>query len=251
MCANPSTHSGLQVHDLVRSEIPADEPIFWLGISMGGGVCVRAAQMREPAAASGLVLLAPMLSLTAVREEYLLRSLGIRNRHLYPIMNQLSYFLPTVKLVKKAENTVHPHIEREIAADPLNNTQPICVRPATEFVLITEAFMAQGGEKSLEAVRCRDLLLVHALADTFVEPGGSLAAYSRCSVSRSKTLLLIGAGDARTEGSLQQEGGGDARVTASLEKMKNVGMWHALTQEPGNTELADAIAEWICERASA
>ena len=78
----------LQVHDAVRSEAGAEQPVFWLGGSMGGGVCARAAQLRSPeeGGAAGLLLLAPMLSLTTVREEYLVPALGLRNKHLYPVM---------------------------------------------------------------------------------------------------------------------------------------------------------------------
>ena len=43
------------------------EPIFWLAISMGGAVVSRALQLR-PDAVAGVVLLAPMISLTKVRE---------------------------------------------------------------------------------------------------------------------------------------------------------------------------------------
>lgn len=242
----------LQLHKVTSEQ--ADRPTFWLGISMGGAVCARAAQM-DPVAA-GLVLLAPMLSLTTVREEFVVPLLGIRNRHLYPVMNQLSSCIPQVPVVKKAYNPIHPHLETELLADPLNNSLPVRVRVATEFVLVTEAFMASGGDKSLEQVSCKELLLVHALADQFVEPQGSVAAFARMACTGSKTLLLMGgAGDNGKgevpRGSLEQSGGASkdaSHAARALLKLQDCGMWHALTQEPGNAELGSAIAVWICER---
>ena len=45
--------------------VSTSKPIFWLAISMGGAVVSRALQM-QPDAVAGVVLLAPMISLTKV-----------------------------------------------------------------------------------------------------------------------------------------------------------------------------------------
>ena len=82
-------HDLLAVTDAVRATTAKSRPVFWLGISMGGAVVARALQMR-PDAVAGVVLLAPMISLTKVREEYVVPALGVRNRHLYPVMHQIS-----------------------------------------------------------------------------------------------------------------------------------------------------------------
>ncbi|EOD37761.1 hypothetical protein EMIHUDRAFT_251925 [Emiliania huxleyi CCMP1516] len=114
----------LLVHETFCASLPAGTPVFWVGISMGGGVAVRAAQMlatsRPP---RGLVLLAPMISLTAIRDEYFCRWLGLRNGHLVPLMHSLSRLVPRLPIVARAKSAVHPHMEAELQADPLNWTR--------------------------------------------------------------------------------------------------------------------------------
>ena len=59
----------LAVTDAVGAS--TSKPIFWLAVSMGGAVVSRALQMR-PDAVAGVVLLAPMISLTKVRNSRVL-----------------------------------------------------------------------------------------------------------------------------------------------------------------------------------
>lgn len=85
----------LSVHAHFAASLPPGTPIFWLGISLGGGVATRAVQLRpkQPTPlppVQGLLLLAPMISLTKVRQEYFFKPLGLRNQHLYGVMHQLS-----------------------------------------------------------------------------------------------------------------------------------------------------------------
>lgn len=145
----------LLVHETFCASLPAGTPVFWVGISMGGGVAVRAAQMlatsRPP---RGLVLLAPMISLTAIRDEYFCRWLGLRNGHLVPLMHSLSRLVPRLPIVARAKSAVHPHMEAELQADPLNWTRSFRVRVSCEFVKVTESMMARGGPASLEKLRC-------------------------------------------------------------------------------------------------
>ena len=97
----PAARSRPQIHEEFAASLPAGTPIFWLGLSMGGGVVTRAAQLRPPSASplEGLVLLAPMISLTKVRQEYFFKPLGLRNQHLYGVMHQLS--------VRRAREPLH------------------------------------------------------------------------------------------------------------------------------------------------
>lgn len=231
----------LLVHETFCASLPAGTPVFWVGISMGGGVAVRAAQMlatsRPP---RGLVLLAPMISLTAIRDEYFCRWLGLRNGHLVPLMHSLSRLVPRLPIVARAKSAVHPHMEAELQADPLNWTRSFRVRVSCEFVKVTESMMARGGPASLEKLRCGNLLAIHSKADTFTEPLGSLAVYERCACAGSSALVLIGGS---AEGEVQMKGAPLAH--SALKRLTSLGMWHALTTEPGFEEVAAAVAEWI------
>lgn len=229
----------LLLHDEVVEAIPS-LPIFWLGISMGGGVIARAAQLR-PLAAAGLVMLAPMISLTAVREEYIVPALGVRNRHLYPIMDTVSKWLPTLAVVKPAQNTIHPLTQQEKNLDPNNWQGGVRSRVAVEFVKVTEAFMDPSGPKALEKIHCRNILLMHALADTFTEPAGSVAVYERCKCDGTKALVRFGRDGAKSEFTFD----GPPAAKDELLGLDGLKMWHALTQEPGSDRLAAACAEWI------
>ena len=64
-------------------------------------------------------------------------------------------------------------------------------RVATEFALVTEAFMApRGGARALEGVSCANVLLMHAWCDNYVDPIGSVAFFERATCADSKALLL-------------------------------------------------------------
>ena len=71
----------LAVTDAVGAS--TSKPIFWLAISMGGAVASRALQMR-PNAVAGIVLLAPMISLTKVCGGSVLRWLIAADLHMCP-----------------------------------------------------------------------------------------------------------------------------------------------------------------------
>ena len=215
-------------------------------------------------------------------------ALGIRNRHLHPVMHQISEWIPTLPVVKKAVNTLHPHLEQErpyltytelvhlsnthlsrclhaqfvtsnrasghhtrvlhasqeCKADSQNYNGGVRGRVATEFVLVTEAFMApRGGARALEGANCANALLMHARRDGYVDPAGSVAFFERVQCAGSKTLLLFG-GDAHTS-ELRTVGPPTAR--AELEALRDIDMGHAITQEPGTERVAAAAAKWVCE----
>ena len=102
-------------------------------------------------------------------------------------------------------------------------------RVATEFVLVTEAFMApHGGARALEGVSCANVLLMHAWCDNNTDPAGSVAFYERAQCAGSKALLLFG-GDADAS---ELRTAGPPTAHAELEALKDVDMCHLLTQEP-------------------
>jgi hypothetical protein len=175
-------------------------------------------------------------------------ALGVKNRHLYPVMNTLSSWIPTAKIVKRAGNHLHPHLDTELAADALNYSEPFRVRISTEFVLITERMMCDSAdeEASLHRVRVRNLLCCHSLADSYTEPEGSRAAYERIVCEGERALLLFGGGTG-SEGELCQRGPAQASrvATAELESVRSLRLWHALLLEPGHAELARAISAWV------
>ena len=64
--------------------------------------------------------------------------------------------------------------------------------------------------------------------------------------------MMIGGTADGVDGSLHHEGmPTGSKAIAALGSLQNAGMWHQLTQEPGSTALAAALAVWICERAAA
>ena len=62
-----------------------------------------------------------------------------------------------------------------------------------------QALMAPRGERSLERVRVANALLMHARADSFVEPNGSRAFFERAQCPGSKALVLFGGAAAASE----------------------------------------------------
>ena len=137
-----------------------------------------------------------------------------------------------------------------------------------------QALMAPRGERSLEGVRVANALLMHARADSFVEPNGSRAFFERAQCPGSKAhphpspnpspspspspspnpspnpqpsstpnpnpnptpnpnpkqaLVLFGGAAAASELCTA----GPPTALAELEAIKDVDMWHALTQAPG------------------
>ena len=136
------------------------------------------------------------------------------------------------------------HASQERKMDEQNYNGGARGRVATEFVLVTEAFMApHGGARALEGVSCANVLLMHAWCDNNTDPAGSVAFYERAQCAGSKALLLFG-GDADAS---ELRTAGPPTAHAELEALKDVDMCHLLTQEPGAERLAAAAARWVCE----
>ena len=74
----------LQLHEAVREETDGMLPIYWLGCSMGGAVACRAAQIDPDSGVSGMVMLAPMVSLDKVSQTSVAGP--VKNKHLAPIV---------------------------------------------------------------------------------------------------------------------------------------------------------------------
>ena len=149
----------LAVTDAVGAS--TSNPIFWLAISLSGAVASRALQM-QPDAVAGVVLLAPMISLT-----------------------KISAWMPTLPVTSNKTQ-----FEQERKTDEQNYNGGVRGRVATKFVLVTEACMApRGGARALEGVSCANVLLMHAWCDNYVDPAGSVAFYERAQCSGSKALL--------------------------------------------------------------
>ena len=80
------------------------KPIFWLAISMGGAVVSRALQM-QPDAVAGVVLLAPMISLTKVCGGSVLRWLIAADLHMLAFTLALNLTL-ALALIRCVKNTL-------------------------------------------------------------------------------------------------------------------------------------------------
>jgi len=159
---------------------PATQPLpqFMMGGSMGGCVAVTmAAQQAVPL--SGLILLAPMLSLEKVSKKGL-------NPYLRPMGNLISSLFPKLPTAKVAKGKMFPELQREFDEDANNWTAPTRARNAMEYLAATQRLMAPGG---LEAVAA-PFLLFHGLKDDMTDPDGSRALHARAK-STDKTIKLL------------------------------------------------------------
>ena len=250
----------LLLHEEVQRETGGGLPIFWLGTSMGGAVAARAAQMR-PRCMSGLVMIAPMISLEKVAEKSVFGP--IRNRHLKPVAGFLSWLLPALPLIKKSDSVLAQQLDDEFRADVTNYTGSVRVRVAYHFDLACREFLRKGGPQALERIECPALLALHANADTMTEPHGSISLFERASCDR-KTLVLISGPDGEpglcrtsvdgvVSDGLSTGGGRSTRrsgkAAMALSELQGLNMWHSITTEPGCEKVSIAVAAWVAEEA--
>ena len=240
----------LQLHRVVGEETGGALPIYWLGCSMGGAVCCRAAQMSPKCNVSGLVMLAPMIALEKVMQKSVVGP--IKNKHLAPIAGLLSFLVPTLPLIAKSESVLAQQIDQEFRNDITNYTGSVRVRVAHHFNKICKAFTAPDGPKALHHVACPAMLTIHANADTMTEPGGSVQLFERASCER-KTLVLISGPDGQPGAAKTYANGkardGLAKGQKALAALQGLNMWHSITTEPGCEKVSSAVAEWICQEA--
>lgn len=156
---------------------PGAVPRYLLGGSMGG--CLATVlSVRFPDLISGLILLAPMLSLEKLSQKGLNRYL----RLLAPIVSAL---VPKLAIVKVSRNSLYPELQEVYDQDPNcwhGNTR---ARNGYEYIRTTHMLMNGG----LEKVTC-PFLVFHGLQDDMVDPDGSRALYARAK-SVDKTLKLL------------------------------------------------------------
>lgn len=241
----------LQLHQVVREETGGELPIYWLGCSMGGAVACRATQLDPDCGVSGMVLLAPMISLDKVSEKSVLGP--IKNKHLAPIGGLLSFLVPTLPLIAKSESVLAQQIDKEFRNDVTNYTGSVRVRVAHHFNTICNAFTATAGSRTLEHVSCPATLMIHANADTMTEPWGSELLFERASCAR-KTLILISGPDGQPGTTKTYANGkvkhGLAKGQEAMAALNGLNMWHSITTEPGCEKVSAAVAEWICQEAN-
>jgi len=237
----------LLLHDAVGKETSGALPIYWVGCSMGAAVACRAAQIRPGCGVSGMVMLAPMISLDKVAQKSVLGP--IRNKHLAPIGGLLSFLVPTLPLIAKSDSVLAQQIDKEFRNDVTNYTGSVRVRVAHHFNQTCSAFTAAAGPKTLERVSCPAMLMIHATADTMTEPRGSEQLFERAACAR-KTLVLISGPDGQPGASKTYAGGkasdGLAAGQTAMAALHGLNMWHSITTEPGSEKVSSAVAEWIC-----
>lgn len=117
------------------------------------------------------------------------------------------------------------------------------IRVATEVTIITESFMSFGQDASIDSVAVPSLLCIHAKADTFVEPQGSVALFERANVAGPRALVLMGGGKDGVKGEMWAKG--PETAAKALAKITDLGMWHGLACEPRCEEVAAAVAAWV------
>lgn len=152
-------------------------PMFALGESMGGGVVCGAA-LLDPSAFTGLVLLAPMLSVENLAKSRM-------NRIMRPIGNFLSTVAPRAKLVYIPPPQKFPEMHEHFQADPLVDHSKF-IRTRTAITMATFC------ERAIH--RCAEIqtpfVTMHSQDDTLVDPDSS-AVLMRDSPSTDKEFVHL------------------------------------------------------------
>ena len=166
----------LQLAETLPSTFSNNLPLFVAGISLGGCIAFTAAK-RKSELFSGVVLLAPMLSLKKVARQGL-------NPYLRPVSALLSVILPSAAVVATDRNTLYPEIQAFWDADPLAMHCKTRVRNANEYLRATDAAMSSFHEVDFP------FLVFHSENDTMCDCDGSKNLYLKAK-SEDKTLRLV------------------------------------------------------------
>ena len=152
--------------------------LFVLGVSMGGCVAAIAAEELDNSQSrlTGLVLVAPMLSLERVKKKPI-------NRILLPLSGCISSCWPTLAVGSKAENEFFPEIKAENDSDELNYHGKVRARVVTEFFSAVDRAV-----ESAPRIECPRLLL-HSKIDTMTDPEGSQLFYDQSKDDGKKRLV--------------------------------------------------------------
>ncbi|GAX82567.1 hypothetical protein CEUSTIGMA_g9993.t1 [Chlamydomonas eustigma] len=151
-------------------------PKFVLGESVSGCIAVIMA-LKEKNLFSGVVLLAPMLSLEKVARSGM-------NRVLRPIGMLLNLMAPTWELVSSPISPMFPDLQEKFDKDPVNKHGNTRVRNAMEYQRVTSHLMANLDKIDFP------FLVFHSEKDTMVDVDGSKALYAEAS-SADKTLRYV------------------------------------------------------------
>lgn len=205
-----------------------DQRLYFVGISYGGLLAASLAARLEvwrktaprppPAECTGLVLLAPALSLERVKAKP-------TNAMLLPLAALLSQYAPTLAVGDKPASPHFPQLSKAMERDAaLPSDSPHCTgcytgnlraRVAKETLDATDRLADHNLAGDLADLPA---ILLHSRLDTMCDPEGS-AAYA------------------------------DANKLATLTFTQDIPgceqMWHVLTQEPGADVIFDRVAAWL------
>jgi len=171
----------LQFSTLARTSAEETErgsPLFVVGESLGGGVAFRAAQL-DGQMFSGLVLLAPMLSVERLAAQPI-------NKVIRPIGSFFSRVLPRARIVHMPPSQKFPHLSSEFKADPLTDPKSNWVRARTAAEILE---FCQNATRSCSQI-VTPLLTMHSQDDTCVDPESS-EILCRDAQTTDKTFLRV------------------------------------------------------------
>lgn len=170
----------IQYARLVKDEKAVDGvevKMFVAGISLGGCIALNCVLRDKDLFNSGMILLAPMLSLERVTRKF-------PNGYLLPLARFVSWAMPSLAIVATDKNTVHPDIQEMWDEDPLTMHINTRVRNAYEYINACSRTMAQLEEIDVP------FLVFHSEIDTMCDPDGSKTLYMKSS-AKDKTLRLV------------------------------------------------------------
>mmetsp|Transcript_2036 Transcript_2036/g.4612 ORF Transcript_2036/g.4612 Transcript_2036/m.4612 type:complete len:339 (-) Transcript_2036:123-1139(-) len=154
-----------------------DIPIYVMGISLGGCIAARLAELDCDHPYGGTILLAPMLSLEQLKQKPI-------NKILLPLAGVISWLTPTARL---AEKSMHPEelMFKHFENDELNEKAlKVRSRVAAECLVGVETT-----RRNLHKINC-PLLAIHSRHDTMTDPAGSELAVDLASNQMKKLVLL-------------------------------------------------------------
>ncbi|KAG2500907.1 hypothetical protein HYH03_001666 [Edaphochlamys debaryana] len=149
-------------------------PLYLMGMSKGGCICLLAA-LKEPSLISGVIALAPMVSLEKVAQS------GI-NPYLRPLGQLLNWLVPKAPLLSTNRNTKFPDLQEMYDMDPNCYHSKTRVRSAQEYLRITQHLVAHQSQLALP------LLLFHSEGDTQTDPEGTRRLFEAAQ-SADKTFV--------------------------------------------------------------
>mmetsp|Transcript_19834 Transcript_19834/g.32594 ORF Transcript_19834/g.32594 Transcript_19834/m.32594 type:complete len:337 (+) Transcript_19834:160-1170(+) len=146
-----------------------DLPVFLMGLSMGGCVVTRVAEVDNSFDYAGAVLFAPMLLLETLKQQWL-------NRVLLPLSSVANAVIPTARLASKAPH-VNAEMDHHFSSDVLCESGNTRVNVAMECLAATDE-----ARENADKVKC-PLLIFHSVHDTMTDLGGSEYLYKHASSS--------------------------------------------------------------------